>query len=258
MTKEYTKILSKIVNVLSDEEYASLENELKKGDEFQNQGVPLTKEEKQMLDNLKKTVSAEDIKTLSNGKTDLSYLSWAQISKSLTECLGKENWYMTDLDESSVTRAPNNSGYFVHVTISLFRGKIIEIMSLPVMDGANKPIKDASYKYQTKYGEKTVEALDSFNLYKNYQRCFVKAVAVATGLGIELYTGEDLPEIDDKENTPTEKKTPAKKDSASKKETITSKKEATTSKKETTAKSNSTKDAKQESAKEDFDEEAPF
>lgn len=197
--------------VLTQEEANTLQQALLLKNDMQNLGKPLTDEEQKKLKALKNAVSADDIKKLAtgnNGKRELSYLSWAQITKALTENLGKENWSMTDLTEESVTKVENDKGYLVHVTVSLFSGKIVETMSLPVMDSGNNPITLEPYDYTTKYGTKTVEGIDSFNLYKNYQRCFVKAVAVATGLGIELYTGEDLPSDNDGDEkgtkTPTE------------------------------------------------------
>ena len=197
--------------VLTQEEANTLQQALLLKNDMQNLGKPLNDDEKAMLKALKKTVSQEDIKKLAtgnNGKRESSYLSWAQITKALTENLGKENWSMTDLTEESVTKVENDKGYLVHVTVSLFGGKIVETMSLPVMDSGNNPITLEPYDYTTKYGTKTVEGIDSFNLYKNYQRCFVKAIAVATGLGIELYTGEDLPSDNDGDEegtkTPTE------------------------------------------------------
>ena len=211
MEKIYSQILNKAVSVLSAEEYEKLESTINSLDGMRNFGKPLDEKEKKMLENLKKAVSVDDIKILSNGKKDLKYFSWAQISKALTECLGKENWDATDLTADKVQKVVG--GYLIHVTINLFNGKIVETMSLPVMDNANMPIKDEAYTYETRFsGKKTVEALDSFNLYKNYQRCFVKAVAVATGCGIELYTGEDLPENvnDAPQEATTEKQTNAK------------------------------------------------
>lgn len=190
-------ILRKISSVLTEEEFKEVEESFEFRDENIHYGEPLTDDEKKMMDNLSKQITAEDIKKLDNGKTKLNYLSWAQITKALNTALGRENWSMTDLTPDSVTETPNNSGYLVHVTVNLFRGKIIGTMSLPVMDALNQPIMAEPYEYSTKWGNKTVESIDSFNLYKNYQRCFVKNIACITNLGIELYTGEDLPSQDE-------------------------------------------------------------
>ena len=73
-------------------------------------------------------------------------------------------------------------------------------MQLPVMDGANKAMKNVSYKYTTKYnGEKTVEAATMFDINTAIMRCLVKNLALF-GLGLYIYSGEDLPESDTSEN----------------------------------------------------------
>jgi hypothetical protein len=73
-------------------------------------------------------------------------------------------------------------------------GKTLD-MWLPVMDGANKAMKDKPYSYTTRYGEKTVEAATMFDINKTLMRCLVKNLAMF-GLGIYIYAGEDLPEAE--------------------------------------------------------------
>ena len=68
-------------------------------------------------------------------------------------------------------------------------------MWLPVMDGANKSMTATSYTYQTKYGEKTVEAATMFDINKTLMRCLTKNLAMF-GLGHYIYAGEDLPETE--------------------------------------------------------------
>jgi hypothetical protein len=66
-------------------------------------------------------------------------------------------------------------------------------MWLPIMDGANKAMKRTAYTYQTKFGEKTCDAFDMFDVNKTIMRCLVKNLAMF-GLAIYIYAGEDLPE----------------------------------------------------------------
>jgi hypothetical protein len=68
-------------------------------------------------------------------------------------------------------------------------------MWLPVMDGANKAMKNKPYSYTTRYGEKSVEAATMFDINKTLMRCLVKNLAMF-GMGIYIYAGEDLPEVD--------------------------------------------------------------
>lgn len=75
------------------------------------------------------------------------------------------------------------------------------IVRLPVMDWANKPQKAEAYTYKTKYGDKTCEAADAFDINKTIQRAFAKAIAMH-GIGLYVYRGEDLPEEIDWNNAP--------------------------------------------------------
>ena len=83
------------------------------------------------------------------------------------------------------------TGYMVQTSITA-DNQTYE-MWLPVMDGANKAMKDEPYTYKTKFGEKTVEAATMFDVNKTIMRCLVKNMAMF-GLGLYIYAGEDLPE----------------------------------------------------------------
>ena len=87
-----------------------------------------------------------------------------------------------------------------HTEVTI-EGETLE-MWLPVMDGANKSMLKKPYTYQTKYGEKTVEAATSFDINKTIMRCLVKNLAMF-GMGIYIYAGEDLPETKTETPTPT-------------------------------------------------------
>lgn len=145
-------------------------------------------------------------------KNDLSYLSWpyavAEIAKKFPDfqykilTFGKDNLpYMLD----------EKTGYMVWTEVTI-QG-ITRRMWLPVMDGANKSMKDKPYTYKTKYGEKTVEAATMFDINKTIMRCLVKNFAMF-GLGLYIYAGEDLPEESDEEKT---KKEEAKRQAEAKK-----------------------------------------
>jgi hypothetical protein len=81
-------------------------------------------------------------------------------------------------------------------------------MWLPVMDGANKSMTYQSYTYQTRYGEKVVEAATMFDINKTLMRCLTKNLAMF-GLGHYIYAGEDLPETETPQ-TPIKAAAPAK------------------------------------------------
>jgi len=104
----------------------------------------------------------------------------------------------------------DNTGYLVFTEVTI--GDITHEMWLPVMDGANKAMKKESYKYQTKYnGEKTVEPASMFDVNKTIMRCLTKNLAMH-GLGLYIYAGEDLPEVEiDNDGDSSPKKIPYEK-----------------------------------------------
>jgi ribosomal protein S19 len=80
-----------------------------------------------------------------------------------------------------------------HTTVTI-EGETLE-MWLPVMDGANKSMKKQAYTYNTRFGDKSVEAATTFDINKTIMRCLVKNLAMF-GLGIYIYAGEDIPEAE--------------------------------------------------------------
>ena len=79
-------------------------------------------------------------------------------------------------------------------------------MFLPVMDSLFNIMKDESYEYTTRFGTKKVESIDMFYINKSIMRCLVKCIAMF-GLGLYIYTGEDLPTIEEEKTvTPEVKK----------------------------------------------------
>ena len=122
-------------------------------------------------------------------KKDLKYLSWAWAWSETKKACPDATYKIgeTEYDESL--------GFMCHTSVTI-EGETLE-MWLPVMDGANKSMKKTAYTYQTRFGDKTVEAATTFDINKTIMRCLVKNLAMF-GLGIYIYAGEDLPET----NTP--------------------------------------------------------
>lgn len=90
----------------------------------------------------------------------------------------------------------DNTGYMVYTTVTI--NGVTNEMWLPVMNGANRAMKNHPYKYATKYGEKTVEAATMMDINKAIMRCLTKNLAMF-GLGLYIYAGEDLPIVDKEE-----------------------------------------------------------
>lgn len=128
-----------------------------------------------------------------SGGTELTYLSWtwawAEVKKRYPEA-----HYEIVMHDGLPYVYDENTGYMVFTTVTI--DGITHTMWLPVMDGANKAMKNQSYTYSTKYnGEKTVDAATMFDINKTIMRCLVKNLAMF-GLGLYIYAGEDLPEAE--------------------------------------------------------------
>lgn len=81
---------------------------------------------------------------------------------------------------------------FTSVTIE----DLTHTMWLPVMDSANKAMQSKPYNYDTRFKKDIpVEAATMFDINKTIMRCLVKNLAMF-GLGLYIYSGEDLPEIE--------------------------------------------------------------
>lgn len=156
------------------------------------------------------------------GGTELTYLSWpwawAEVKKRFPDAC-----YTIWRDENGIPYSYDpKTGYMVYTSVTI--EGITHDMWLPVMDGANKAMKDHLYEYKVKnpkfkyakkqadgryldsYGNeqpeffmKTVEAASMMDVNKAIMRCLVKNLAMF-GLGLYIYAGEDLPENNDVPN----------------------------------------------------------
>ena len=126
----------------------------------------------------------------------LNYLSWALA----WEAVKKEYPLATYTIWRDAAGMPYtfdvNAGYMVYTSVTI-EGLTHE-MWLPVMDSKNKAMLSRAYTYTTQYGENTVVAATMFDINKSIMRCLAKNIAMF-GLGIVLFTGEDLPESENHE-----------------------------------------------------------
>lgn len=107
-------------------------------------------------------------------KNGLSYLTWSWAVDTLLQHDPMATWYFpepTDYGETMMV--------YCHVTAF---GKTMR-MHLPVMDHRNQAIKNPS----------------SVDINKAMMRCLAKCIA-CFGIGLYIYSGEDLPEDDSKPN----------------------------------------------------------
>lgn len=126
------------------------------------------------------------------GNKELSYLSWAWAWAEVKRRYEDVSYTIRKFENNLPYVYDENTGYMVFTSVTI--EGITHEMWLPVMDGANKAMKNEPYNYTTKYsGEKSVEAATMFDVNKTIMRCLVKNLAMF-GLGLYIYSGEDLPE----------------------------------------------------------------
>jgi hypothetical protein len=138
-------------------------------------------------------------------KNGLTYLSWAWAWAEALKADPKARFDVQSFDGKPYVEI--NGTAMVWVTVTMF-DKPMTCM-LPVMDSYNKPITIEGVTTINKYNKEVVTKLDSFNVNTAIMRCMTKALAMH-GLGLYIYAGEDLPEIDEtrgevKEVTPAAK-----------------------------------------------------
>ena len=124
-------------------------------------------------------------------KGNLTYLSWAWAWAEALKADANAHFQVTMFGDKCYMDI-NGTG-MVWVTVTLF-GKPMTCQ-LPVMDNNNKPITIEGTTTINKYGKEVTTKLDSFNVNTAIMRCMTKALALH-GLGMYLYSGEDLPEQD--------------------------------------------------------------
>lgn len=145
----------------------------------------------------KKTVferlSAINVNEHVEKKDGLTYLSWAWAWSEVKKACPDASYKIGATEYDEVL------GFMCHTTVTI-EGETLE-MWLPVMDGKNKSMKKYPYEYTTKWGAKLVDAATTFDINKTIMRCLVKNLAMF-GLGIYIYAGEDLPEVEANNATP--------------------------------------------------------
>lgn len=152
------------------------------------------------------TLSAINVNDKTEKKNNLTYLSWAWAWGKVKELYPDASYTVEDVVGTDGVSRPYLFdpvlGYLVRTTVTI-EGDTIP-MQLPVLDGANKAMKDVKYKYTTRYGEREVESATMFDINTSIMRCLTKNIAMH-GLGFYIYAGEDIPE-QEKAQTPV--KTP--------------------------------------------------
>lgn len=124
-------------------------------------------------------------------KQGLAYLSWSYAWAEFKKIYPDATYEIKKDEQGKCYFGDEQIGYMVYTSVTA--GGLTYEMWLPVMDNANKSMKLNAYTYSTRQGEKSVEAISMFDINKAVMRCLVKNLGMF-GLGLYIYSGEDLPE----------------------------------------------------------------
>ena len=134
--------------------------------------------------------------TKKSGNTELTYISWAWAWATFKKECPNADYEIVHWDGKPYL-FDEDLGYMVETRMT--DGIEWKTMWLPVMNGANKAMKNKQYTYtvknwQTKQPEeKIVEPATMFDINTAIMRCLVKNIGMF-GLGLYIYAGEDLPD----------------------------------------------------------------
>lgn len=120
----------------------------------------------------------------------LSYLSWSNAWCEFKKVYPDAKYKILK-NADNLPYFEDHSGAMVYTEVEA--GGLTYDMWLPVMDSSNKAMKKDPYEYITKQGKRHVEAYTMFDINKTLMRCLTKNLAMF-GLGLYIYSGEDLPE----------------------------------------------------------------
>ena len=142
-------------------------------------------------------VFAINVNEYTEKKNGLTYLSWSYAWAEFKKVYPDATYEIKKFENNMPFIYDEKLGYMVFTSVTA--GNLTYEMWLPVMDGANKSMKAEPYTYDTKYKKGlVVEAATMFDINKTIMRCLVKNLAMF-GLGLYVYSGEDLPEEEKKE-----------------------------------------------------------
>lgn len=152
------------------------------------------------LKDLQEELLSLNVNEKTEEKNGLTYLSWSWAWAELLKKYPSATYEIVKFEDNGKLvpyMYDQKTGYMVFTKLTI--ENITREMWLPVMDGANKAMLDHEYTYQVKdyktgeVKEKTVAKANMFDINKTIMRCLTKNLAMF-GLGLYIYSGEDLPE----------------------------------------------------------------
>ena len=125
-----------------------------------------------------KTLASINVKDKIEKKGRFDYLSWAYAWAIIKDKYPDANRKVYESEHTGLNYFTDGNTAYVKVGVTL--GGVEHIDYLPIMNHQNKSVK--------------TDSLTSFDVNKSIQRSMVKAIAMH-GLGLTLWTGEDVPEM---------------------------------------------------------------
>lgn len=152
------------------------------------------------FEELQKKLQAIDVSGKVESKKDYKgnekkYLSWSYAWDELIKNFPTASYEIERFGEEQLPYLKTKEGYMVFTKVTVC-GYTRE-MWLPVQDSSFETMKEEPYEIIRKNGGKTVvAAADMSDINKAIMRCLVKNIAMF-GLGLNVYQGEDLPNVED-------------------------------------------------------------
>jgi len=137
-------------------------------------------------------LSSINVNKYTEKKNGLTYLSWSWAWSEFCKVYPDATYKVFKNEQGLPYVYDQNTGYMCFVEVTA--GGMTHEMWLPVMDSGNKAMKSHPYSIRTRSGEIAVKAATMFDINKTIMRCLVKCLAMF-GLGLYIYSGEDLPEL---------------------------------------------------------------
>ncbi len=143
-------------------------------------------------------LSSLNLNEMCEKRNDLTYLPWSDCFDVLRSVYPSATYKVIRNAEGLPYFADPNAGIMVFTEVTI--DGITSECFLPVMDYKNQAMKLEPYTYQAWNSfkkcneEKSVAAATTFDINKAIWRCLVKNVAIATGIGLYIFKGEDVPE----------------------------------------------------------------
>jgi hypothetical protein len=134
------------------------------------------------------TLGAVDCSDKIEKKNGLSYLSWSWAWNEVKKRYSTANYRVVNFDGKPYL-FDEHLGYLVQTEVTI-DGETIP-MQLPIMDNVNRAQRHILYQQRGK----DVQPATMFDINTAIMRCLVKNLAMF-GLGLYIYSGEDLPMIE--------------------------------------------------------------